>query len=276
MRPRTLFPLAALGVAGVAVAAIAAKRSRAFVAGAHTGTPPIEQPITPIGYFAEPEPFAMTQEAIIEAVRGGHLEYRWVDLPGAPGVQVFEDAGRIGGVRVPVSAETTAAIVDILTAALGVKVSPTTPLVEDLIYDGADIRVKPYAQNVANTAQAVPAFNASIERQIAKATSGRPGWGLVAGVGKSWVLSNLALEHPGRAINYGFHWPLSTPMGRDSKGQETGPWSSVDGKSKVFQQPSWAHNPSHVDYSQTLRLCRLEPGAVLPSHETLRTERLWI
>ena len=230
--------------------------------------------MTPISYLEAPRPFTLSQAEIIQAVRDGRLDYRWVDLPGYPGVEVFEDAAKIDGLRIPVSAETTAAIVELLTSSLGARVSPTTPLVEDVIYDNADIRVKPFAQNVA-LMQSVRDFNASIERQIAKATSGRPGWGLVGGVGKSWVLSNLALEHPGRAVNYGFHWPLSTPMGRDQKGREAGPWPSVNGKSKVFQQPSWAHNPSHSDYSQTLRLCRLDAGVALPSLEPLRVERLW-
>ncbi|MDD5544397.1 MAG: hypothetical protein PHX83_14605 [Acidobacteriia bacterium] len=212
----------------------------------------------------------MSQADILQAVRDGKLEFRWTDLPGVPGVQVFEDAGRIDGVRIPVSARTTAAIAELLSSSTGSAVTPTTPLVEDLIYDWADVKVKPLAQDVANMAGSVWAFNASIDRQIAQQTSGRPAWGLVSCVGKSWVLSNMALDHAGYAVNYGFHWPLTTRTTAD------GPWLSVNGRSKVFQQPSTRHNPDHFDYSQTLRLARLAAGAALPSHEPLKATRLWI
>ncbi len=210
----------------------------------------------------------MTQQDIIQATRDGRLEYRWAELPGAPGVWVFEDAARLEGLRVPVSARTAQAIAQLLAAATGANVLPTTPLVEDLIYDSADVRVKPVAFDTGDP-RSVAAFNSAIERQIAQQTAGRPGWGLVSCVGKSWVLSNMALDHPGYAINYGFHWPLATPTG------EQGPWLSVNGRSKVFQQPGSRHNPDHWDYSQTLRLCRLDAGAELPSHEPLRASRLW-
>lgn len=213
------------------------------------------------------EGITFTQEAIIQAAREGKLEYHWADLLGYDGVQVFEDAARIDGVRVPVSARTTAAIAEILSSSLGANISPTTPLVEDILYDTADLKVRPIPQKVDDP-RSVFLFSSAIDDQIKQQTSGRPGWGIVSCVGKSWVLSNMALDHPGRAVNYGMHFPLSTPS-------TNGPWPSVDGKSKVFQQPGTAHNPDHSDYSQTLRLCKLAPGAQLPSHEPLRATKLW-
>ena len=211
---------------------------------------------------------SLSQADIIQAVRDGKLEYHWTDLPGFDGVQVFEDAGRIDGLRVPVTARTTAAIVDILSSSLGATISPTTPLVEDLMYNDANTRVRPMPQQV-DSPNSVALFSLSLDKQIAKQTSGRPGWGLVSCVGKSWVISNLALDHPGKAVNYGMHWPASAAT------TGSGPWPSVDNKSKVFQQPSTMHNADHSDYSQTLRLCKLATGAQLPSHETLRATRLW-
>lgn len=210
----------------------------------------------------------VTQDAIIQAARDGRLEYHWEDLPGYDGVQVFGDAARIDGVRVPVSARTTAAIAAILSDVLGAVVSPTTPLIEDILYNTADVRIRPVPQQV-DSPQAVQLFSRNIDNQISQLTSGRPGWEIVSCVGKSWVLSNLSLEHPGKSINYGLHWPIGTAT------TNNGPWPSVDGKSKVFQQPSWAHNPDHFDYSQTLRLCKLAPGVQLPSHEPLRATELW-
>jgi len=235
-------------------------------AGGHEGTPPGD-PL--IGFQGEPaRPFALTQADIIQAVRDGRLEFRWRELPSHPGVSVFEDAGRIDGVRVPVSARTTAAVAEILSSQLGALVSPTTALIEDLVYNSADVVTRPYAYDVANMGRSVPMFNASVDRQIAAQTSGRPGWGFVSSVGKSWVLDNMAISHPGAPVNYGFHWPAGTRTTKD------GPWPSVDGRSMVFQQPGTRHNPEHFDYSQTLRLCRLD-GVAIPSHEPLRATKLW-
>ena len=214
------------------------------------------------------EPIIFSQADIIQAARDGRLQYHWADLPGYDGVQVFEDAARIDGLRVPVSARTTAAIVEILSAALQSTVTPTTPLVEDILYNMADVKVRPMPQQVDSPASAA-LFTNSLDRQISQLTSGRPGWGIVSCVGKSWVLSNMAVEHPGKAINYGMHWPLLTGT------TSAGPWPSIDGKSKVFQQPGSVHDPDHYDYSQTLRLCKLAPGAQLPSHEPLRATKLW-
>lgn len=216
---------------------------------------------------ADVPPFRLTQAEILNAALENRLEFRWTELPGYPGVWVFEDAAKLDGIRVPVSPRTTQAIADAL------QLSPTTALVEDAVYNAATVRLKPVAFPVADQAEgvaSVPDFNADLDRQIARQTLGRPGWGLVASVGKSWVLSNLVLEHPGRAVNYGFHWPATTTV------TSRGPWPSVDGRSKVFQQPGWAHGLDHVDYSQTLRLCRLDSGAALPSHEPLRINRLWV
>ncbi len=251
------------GVAGVG-ALVFGTRRRASSPGSSSSS---GTDYVPAGY-AVPGAFMLTQADIIQAARDGRLEYRWADLPGAPGVAVFEDAAKLEGLRVPVSARTAKVIAEILASSSGANVLPTTPLIEDLIYDAADVRVKPVAFETADP-RSVAQFNSSIERQIAQQTGGRPGWGLVSCVGKSWVLSNMAIDHPGAAINYGFHWPAGT------RTAEQGPWPSVNGKSKVFQQEGARHNPDHWDYSQTLRLCRLEAGASLPSHEPLRASRLW-
>lgn len=196
-----------------------------------------------------------TQDDIIAAVRAGNYQLTWHELPSHPGVEVSEDALRIDGIRVPVSARTVAAICQILGT------SPTTALLDDIIYDQAVVRVVPPTFNVADP-EAVWRFSRGIDEQIAAQTLDRPG-GLVSCVGKSWVLSNLAAQHPGKAINYGLHSPSA-------------PYVSVNGRSKVWQQPSWAHNPDHADYSQVCRLVRLAPGAYLPSPEKLRVSTLWV
>lgn len=268
MNVRPVHVVSALGAVGIGAAAVYAMRRRTSSSSSSpaSGT---GSGVLPVGYV-ESAPYTITQQDIIQAAQDGRLEFRWTELPGAPGVYVFEDAAKLGGIRVPVSARTTAAVAKTLGSQTGAIISPTTPLVEDMIYNQADVRVKPVAQDVANLSRSVAGFHASIERQIAQQTSGRPSWGLVSCIGKSWVLSNMALDHAGMAINYGFHWPIATAT------TDGGPWLSVDGRSKVFQQPGARHNPDHFDYSQTLRLCRLDAGAALPSHEPLKVSTLWV
>jgi hypothetical protein len=195
----------------------------------------------------------MTQAEVLDAVRTGNAEYQWTPLPDAPGVEVFRDALKVYGVRVPVTAQTTQAICDFLGC------HPTTPLVEDMMHRAADVLVVPPTEDwrVMQTEAAVRHFSGKIDEQV----SGR--MGLVSCVGKSWVLSNLALEHPGRAVNYGMFRP-------------DGPYGSVTGRFRLWQEPSYVHNPEHWDYSQTCRLLRLAPGAAIPSHEPLRVQRLWV
>jgi hypothetical protein len=196
-----------------------------------------------------------TQDDLIARVRAGEYELEWQALPGYSGVEASRDALRIEGVRVPVSARTLDAICVLLEA------TPTTPLIEDVIYDNATVRIAPATFNTADP-EAVWRFNQAIDLQLDAQLRGSPLGGFVSDVGKSWVISNLSLDHRGRAINYGLHSPSA-------------PYRSVNGKSKVWQQPSWAHNPDHWDYSQTARLCRLASGVELPSLEKLRTHQLW-
>jgi hypothetical protein len=201
--------------------------------------------------------WSMSQNDVLQAVVAGRAQFDWIELPNSPGVFVFADAMKIDGVRVPVSAYAT----DDIAQALGVL--PTTSMVEDLIQEAATVRVEPTPQNFQHIQEdaIVRAYNADLDRQIA----GRSG--LVACVGKSWVLDNVAITHPGRAVNYGMF-------------RHDGPYQNVGasfGKTpfKLWQQPSTAHDPAHWDYSQVLRLCKLAPGVRMPSYGTLQATKLF-
>lgn len=205
--------------------------------------------------------FVLSQEQIIQAVRDGHAIYAWRELPQVRGLYVFADALKIGGLRVPVTARTTAAIAKILGA------TPVTPLLDDMIHNQCDIRVNPPTQDyrIAMSNKAVVAFNRSIDQQVEQAT--KPAYvPIISSVGKNWVLDNLALSRRGRAVNYGLHMPSAR-------------YKSVDGKSRVWQTPGAAHSPDHWDYSQTLRLAQYKGGPVtidrMPSREELRVTRLF-
>jgi hypothetical protein len=74
---------------------------------------------------------------------------------------------------------------------------------------------------------------------------------IVATVGKDWVISNQLAKHPGKAENFGWHF-----VGDSFGGQK---WeSAVTPSLRVIQGQGWAHDPSHVDYSQVCVLVKRE------------------
>lgn len=211
-----------------------------------------------VGDVGTMKPWTLSQADVLQAVKDGRAEYTFVPLPGAAGVYVTADAVKVDGVRVPVSARTTQAVCDFLG------VSPTTSLVEDMIHDAAGTVVVPPTADPAimQSDAAVRGFSASIDKQIYEAGF-RNVSGIVSSVGKSWILDNAELNVPGRPVNYGLFRP-------------DGPVKSVTGKFRLWQDPGWAHaNPDHWDYSQTLRLVRLDSGAALPALNRLQVTRLW-
>lgn len=215
-----------------------------------TKPPPYTNPPKPSSGWT---PWRYSQADTLAMVIAGKATYRLVELPSSPGVWVFEDALKIDGVRVPVSAGLTDDIARTLD------LIPTTAALEDLIWQDAAVRVYPRTYDpgrlggeVLTSEEAVTGFSKYLDEQIA----GRPG--LVASVGKSWILDNRALGQKGRAVNYG----LASPLKPNAK---EGPWPSTDGKYVVWQQPSTRHDYLHWDYSQTCRLCKLSPGARMPT-----------
>ncbi len=183
------------------------------------------------------EPSLAREQAIWEAVRRGwHRPLAWrrlqVSAAGHQGVLwVADDALKIGdaddSIRVNVTAQTGQWIADHLGASL------CTKHISDLIWQQADVRLTPSIQTpdaqMAWTHRMVQHSQAVDAKLDARA-------GLVANVGKDWVLTNRLAAQPGRAANYG--------------------WFRSDGR--PIQPLGLAHDVHHVDYSQVLRLVRRE------------------
>lgn len=220
----------------------------------------------------------MQQLEIVQAIRQGKAEFQWSELHSGPVTfRVTSDAVKIGGIRVPVSAETTQEAAEVIGAL------PTTPLVEDLIYQTAPVRVAAFpgallapcpSAGCGHTAKSkffctlserlyrrAVEHSAQIDNVLGVAGV-KPGV-LVATVGKSWVLSNHSPK--GKATNYGWH----------SKGA---PYASASLPNvRVWQPVSSVHNAQHADYSQTLRLLHskcLVDGFERSTAEVLRDAHL--
>lgn len=174
---------------------------------------------------------------------------RWDRKPTSPEVDPWHTNKRLNGVRLPASAQELQQIADITGSML------LTPKVIDLIWMKAHLRFDP----VINTrpAPGVPAprkivatsnihvVHQAIEEKIL-ASGKDPDDLLVASVGKYWCLTNR-LTRPGlrfgnrTACNYG--WCSSAASG-----------PGVTPGVKCWQRPGYAHNDTHFDPSQTIRL----------------------
>jgi hypothetical protein len=199
------------------------------------------------------------QSEILEAIRNGQAEIRWVAL--AEGLEVMARPARVGDLLVGVSARTAQQCAEALSTPEWV-VSLTTPKVEDLLYEHAALRpepclLSPKSLNIASDAAVARHSEVMLERM--KGVSE----GALVACGKSWVLSNGLLAHPGRAANYGMY---STQA----------PYRSATGAYRLWQPLGFAHNWDHWDYSQVLRLVRRRPGVSLPSYDSpLSVFGLW-
>lgn len=159
---------------------------------------------------------------------GVELEYEWFPIDEGPvRFWVFRDAGKINGVRIDVSAAEAQAWADELGALL------TTPKIEDLIYKHASVKIPPFPSDVVSTTEGQ--HSAKIDKAIGNQS------GLVATVGKSWVLTDKL--SPTVAANYGWH-----------TAQKASEPSVSLPSVNVWQGVGHKHNPHHRDYSQTLRL----------------------
>lgn len=186
--------------------------------------------------------------AILHRVAEGfHDPIQWAtitsSLKGHTGeFQVFADALKMDGVRINVSAELQQKIADILECLL------LTPLLADMIWVQRQVTLAPSPQAIASSTQAMVDHSARLDARLTKL--GDP-TGLIATVGKHWVIDDAMLAHPGMAENYGWHFEgpsfqgmtgeVVTSLMKDEQGQYR----------RLIQGRGWRHDSHHVDYSQT-------------------------
>ncbi len=185
-------------------------------------------------------------KVILDAVRVGNIEIKWgtvfsTDGTNTAAFEVFADSLKIDGIRVNVSAQVEQQIADLLGFSL------LTPKLADLMWVQRAVTLKPHTRPITSATSAMIDHSSLIDADLAHL-----GYtdGIVATVGKHWVLDNDLLTHAGRAENYGWHFEGSAFGGIN--GEVTA--SQVKDKGgqyvKMIQGRGWAHDPSHVDYSQ--------------------------
>lgn len=153
------------------------------------------------------------------------------------------------GVRLPVTAAEMQHIADLLFCML------PTPKILDLVWQQADHCFDPVI-NVNGTIVAmsnIHEVHAEIEKKVAKA--GGVSEGLVASVGKYWVVSN-------RLIGGKFGAKTSCNYGWHSSG---GAYQAVTPGLKVWQSEGTQHNDEHLDPSQVIRLVYRMARLVAPN-----------
>lgn len=217
---------------------------------------------------------AERSERILAAVKAGRYEHSWCPLELSDGqgtlrLMVSCDALKVDGVRVNVDARTQQLIADHIGAVL------LTPKLADEIYARAK-KLAPKPQPITSSTQAMIDHSARVDAEVT-----RVGGGLVADVGKDWVLAKSIFSQTARAArkaaNYGWHVPTQQYQGLRAERSVTGGF--------VIQGVGTAHDSSHSDYSQVARFVRRvglfgelpvdlslvytgrDPGTALVSHE---------
>jgi len=205
---------------------------------------------------------------IVQAVKDGRARYSWVPVTVAEGDlsltfaimadalrfdgmppmrwnrQIYEGSSQtFDGVRLCASAEELQKIADWLGA------MPMTPKVLDLVtlQAGEDGLLFDAVVNIHGRIVAISDIHTvheAVEKAIANAGGYPESGGVVASVGKYWVLCKRLVGGKfgmRQAINYGWY-------------SKAAPSRSVTGKLKLWQSMGGAHDCHHLDPSQVVRL----------------------
>jgi hypothetical protein len=182
---------------------------------------------------------------IRQRIASGQFEVTWLPITSAAKghtaiFQVMADALKMDGVRINVSATLEQQIADKIGASL------LTPKLADLRWMQRGTSLAPITRPIVMDTASMVTQSAAIDKAVA--AKGGPS-GIIATVGKDWVISNQLPKHPGKGENYGDHF----------EGQTWGnaKWeSAVTPPFRVVQGQGWFHDPTHVDYSQVCVLVR--------------------
>ncbi len=197
-----------------------------------------------------PEKLSDREKYIFDNVIAGNFDAKWIEVVHVIGgvevkFNVMEDALKIDGVRVNVSAKLQQQLADVFDASL------MTAQVADIVYANAQRRIDPAPMTISSTVASMVKHSTNVENRL-KALSVKEG--LVSDPGKHWILDKKMETSPNRACNYGWHF-----LGASFQGINGFPVPSkvnnVNSKQvKVIQPNACAHDALHSDYSQVCQL----------------------
>jgi hypothetical protein len=175
---------------------------------------------------------------VLGAIAAGNYEHTFVPLRvGSAVFQVSQDALKIEGVRVNMGAILQQHIADLLGARL------LTPTLLDQMWAQRAVTLTPCTQAFTESTAAMVVHSACVDAKLA-AAGGVPPYGIVQTVGKTWVLDNELLNHPGMACNMGWYLEQRMPnVPFDAAPTLPG--------AHMIQSPGYAHSANYAgDYSQ--------------------------
>jgi hypothetical protein len=197
-----------------------------------------------------PEKISDREKYIFDKVIAGEFGAQWEKITYTAGcmtleLQVMEDALKIDGVRVNVSATLQQQLADVFDASL------MTAQVADLVYLSAARRIGPAPMSISTTVKSMVKHSANVDSKLKTLPVSE---GLVSDPGKHWILDQKIEQNPKRACNYGWHFTGSSYMG--IKGFNVASKLNSIGSQpvKVIQPNAIAHDPHHTDYSQVCQL----------------------
>lgn len=196
-----------------------------------------------------PEKIIDREKYILDRVVAGSFEAKWTEVSYTHAgknvkLKVMEDALKIDGVRVNVSARLQQNIADVLDASL------MTAQVADIVYVSSVRRIDPAPMPIASSVAAMVKHSSNVDARLKPLGQE----GLVSDPGKHWILDKKLESSRTKACNYGWHFLGPSYLG--IKGFAAASKFNVIGTStvKVIQPNATAHDWAHSDYSQICQL----------------------
>jgi hypothetical protein len=201
--------------------------------------------------MAFPEKIIDREKFIMDKVLTGTFEASWSEIEYTTQGRiakflVMEDALKIDGVRVNVSATLQQKLADLFDASL------MTAQLADLVYISASRKIDPAPMPISTSVASMTKHSASVDARLNKLTNNKSG--LVADSGKHWILDKKLEQLPGRACNYGWHFVGSSYQGINGFPVASKLNSFNTKPVKVIQPNATAHDALHSDYSQICQL----------------------
>lgn len=197
------------------------------------------------------------EQEFINSINDSFVDYilnsMYVENNGIRAQIYFIDQLKISGIRINVSAWCQNQIANKLKSHGQSFLLPTTKIYDKMWETGNQI--PPFTRQISSSTDSMIWHSKSITNY----SNVNKLYGHIC-TGKTWILDNDLLKHPGRACNYGWHIQGKEYKGIKGHKNECGQY--------VIQPKSFVHNKYHVDYSQ---FCTLVAPTMWVGNQLLNT-----